>query len=69
MSGYDFAVENEAPGVCGKCSGKGVYAWGPIVNGKVTNSGTCWSCRGTGKQDAVQIARNRCYNRHKVIPM
>lgn len=63
---YDLAHENAAPGQCGKCRGTGVYGWGACVNGKMQHSGTCFSCRGTGKQSTIQIKRNRTYNRYKI---
>ena len=65
----DFAVPNSKPGVCAKCNGSGVFRFGgAVVNGVFTgNSGTCWSCRGTGKQTTQDIRRNVCYNNHKVV--
>lgn len=59
---YDLAIVNSKVGECEKCRGSGVYNWGP--NGK--HSGTCFSCRGTGKQSNKQRARNSTYNRYKV---
>lgn len=63
---YDLSVPNTTPGACQKCNGTGIYAWGASVNGRMTNAGPCFSCRGTGKQDKAQIKRNRTYNRHKL---
>lgn len=63
---YDFSVPNAKPGPCAKCNGTGVYRWGATVNGRSEHSGTCFSCRGTGKQSRRQIARNRTYNRYKL---
>jgi DnaJ-class molecular chaperone len=63
---YDLSQPNNKPGRCIKCKGSGVYGWGACVNGKMTNSGTCFSCRGTGKQSTRQIKRNETYNRHKI---
>jgi DnaJ-class molecular chaperone len=63
----DFSMPNGKPGKCVKCNGSGVYGWGAFVNGRPTKSGTCWSCRGTGKQSQKQIMRNHTYNRHKVV--
>ena len=63
---YDLSQPNAAPGTCEKCKGSGVYSWGASVNGKMTHGGTCFSCRGTGKQSARQIRRNHAYNRYKV---
>lgn len=67
----DFSMPNEKPGTCCKCQGTGVYRWnGGVRNGKpVVKSGSCHSCRGTGNQDQKQIARNVCYNRHKVVTL
>jgi hypothetical protein len=63
---YDLSQPNDAPGLCSKCRGSGVYGWGAVVNGQPKHSGTCFSCRGTGKQDKADIRRNRTYNRHKI---
>ena len=63
----DFAYVNPKPGKCGKCSGTGFYRWGAVVNGKATHQGTCFSCRGTGKQDRRQMRRNETYNRFKPL--
>lgn len=63
---YDLSQPNDAPGVCCKCKGSGVYRWGATVNGRAAHQGTCFSCRGTGKQSRRQIQRNRDYNRYKV---
>jgi len=66
---YDMAVPNDKPGKCAKCNGSGQYVWGAIVNGKPTHVGTCWSCKGTGKQTNKDIGRNKTYNRHKIANM
>ncbi len=63
---YDLAQPNDKPGTCIKCKGSGVYEWGPSVNGRMRHSGPCYSCRGTGKQDATQIKRNQYYNVKKI---
>lgn len=63
---YDMSSPNLKPGVCSKCSGKGIYAWGATTNGKPDKVGPCWSCKGTGKQTQSDIARNKSYNRHKL---
>jgi DnaJ-class molecular chaperone len=63
---YDLSQPNDKPGICCKCKGSGQYGWGASVNGKMSHSGTCFSCRGTGKQSKKQIGRNRTYNRYKV---
>jgi len=63
---YDLSMPNEKPGVCCKCKGTGTYGWGASVNGKMTHSGTCYSCLGTGKQTVKDIKRNNTYNKHKV---
>jgi DnaJ-class molecular chaperone len=63
---YDLAVPAESPGRCPKCRGTGEYRWGGTVNGKPGRTGTCFSCRGSGRQDARQIARNHTYNRYKI---
>lgn len=63
---YDLSVPNEKPGVCAKCKGTGMYCWGASVNGKFANQGTCYSCEGTGRQDANKIVRNHVYNKHKI---
>lgn len=66
---YDLSVPAEKPGKCPKCRGTGVYSWGGTVNGKPMHTGTCFSCKGTGKQSAKQIAGNHTYNRHKIARM
>ena len=63
---YDLSQPNDRPGQCGKCKGTGAYAWGAVVNGRPSHTGTCFSCRGTGRQDARQIRTNHTYNRHKI---
>jgi DnaJ-class molecular chaperone len=63
---YDFAIPAEQPGQCPKCKGAGVYRWGAPINGRPSKQGTCFSCRGTGKQDEKQIRRNVAYNRFKI---
>jgi hypothetical protein len=63
---YDLSMPNEKPGVCCKCKGTGTYGWGASVNGKMTHSGTCYSCSGTGKQTVKDIKRNNTYNKHKI---
>lgn len=63
---YDLSQPNDKPGTCCKCKGTGVYGWGASVNGKMTHSGTRFSCRGTGKQSSKQILRNRTYNKFKI---
>jgi DnaJ-class molecular chaperone len=64
---YDLAVPNTKPGPCAKCQGRGTYGWGAVVNGVPSKSGTCWSCKGTGRQDRRDIRRNEVYNRHKIV--
>jgi DnaJ-class molecular chaperone len=66
---YDLSVPNEKPGICAKCSGSGVYGWGASVNGKMTHSGPCFSCKGTGKQSDKQIKTNHAYNRFKIAAL
>lgn len=66
---YDLSQPNDKPGTCAKCKGSGVYRWGAVVNGVPQHGGTCFSCRGTGRQDRRQIRRNRAYNRHKVAAL
>jgi DnaJ-class molecular chaperone len=65
---YDFAIPNNEPGQCAKCSGSGVYRWGGgTVNGVfVGKEGPCHSCGGTGQQTQRDIKRNVAYNRHKL---
>jgi DnaJ-class molecular chaperone len=63
---YDLAQPNDRPGRCAKCGGTGEYRWGATVNGRSEKAGPCFSCRGTGRQDRRQIARNHCYNRYKI---
>jgi DnaJ-class molecular chaperone len=63
---YDLSQPNHKPGTCCKCKGTGVYKWGASINGKMTNSGPCHSCRGTGEQTARQIVRNEVYNKYKI---
>ena len=62
---YDLSMVNSRPGKCCKCGGKGVYSMGSKVNGRPAKTGMCYSCRGTGYQDAAQIKRNQAYNRWK----
>jgi DnaJ-class molecular chaperone len=66
---YDFSIPNDKPGTCAKCRGSGLYQWGACVNGKMTHSGPCHSCRGTGKQSKTDIKRNHAYNRHKLATL
>lgn len=63
---YDLSRPNVKPGKCEKCQGTGHYGWGAFVNGKPTNCGTCFSCRGTGRQTRRDIKRNETYNRFKI---
>jgi DnaJ-class molecular chaperone len=63
---YDLSIPNAKPGICAKCHGTGIYSWGVCLNGKMTQSGMCFSCKGTGKQDKSQIVCNRVYNKHKI---
>jgi DnaJ-class molecular chaperone len=63
---YDLSQPNNQPGQCVKCKGTGAYRWGPIVNGKASHGGTCFSCGGTGKQTKKDIKRNHTYNRFKI---
>jgi DnaJ-class molecular chaperone len=63
---YDLSMPNDKPGECCKCRGTGTYKWGAVVNGKVSNSGTCWSCAGTGHQTKSDIKRDRAYNHFKI---
>ena len=63
---YDLSVPNVKPGVCAKCKGSGVYSWGASINGRMSRSGACFSCRGTGQQSAKQIKINVTYNRYKI---
>jgi len=63
---YDLAQPNSKPGECGKCRGTGIYRWGTSTNGRTAHEGPCYSCSGTGRQDAADIRRNNTYNRHKV---
>jgi DnaJ-class molecular chaperone len=63
----DFAMPNEKPGKCCKCSGTGEYRWQVTVQGKpAVKAATCYSCGGTGEQTRSDIARNNAYNRHKL---
>ena len=65
----DFSMPNAKPGKCCKCRGTGRYRWAGYMDNGVWKGkeGPCHSCRGTGHQDRVQIARNECWNRHKVV--
>jgi DnaJ-class molecular chaperone len=63
----DLSWPNTVPGPCCKCDGSGVYRWSKVVNSRVVlQEGDCYSCRGTGRQDRRQIARNVAYNRHNI---
>lgn len=64
--GYDLSQPNDAPGVCAKCKGSGVYRWGTFTNGRAAHEGPCFSCQGSGRQGTRQIRRNHAYNRHKI---
>jgi DnaJ-class molecular chaperone len=66
---YDLSMPNAKPGECCKCQGSGLYRWGAVVNGKATHEGTCFSCKGTGRQDSKQIKTNITYNRFKIAQM
>jgi DnaJ-class molecular chaperone len=66
---YDMSQPNAKPGICCKCRGTGIYAWGAFVNGKPTHSGPCHSCGGKGKQTRADIARDEAYNRHKLATL
>lgn len=66
---YDLSQPNAKPGPCDKCKGTGTYRWGASVNGRMSHAGTCFSCRGTGRQDGRQIRTNHTYNRHKIARM
>jgi len=52
---------------CDGCRGDGVYyGAGYVNNGKFVGfTGTCFRCSGKGWQDDRDIARNRCYDRHR----
>jgi len=63
---YDLSQPNDKPGQCCKCKGTGTYGWGATVNGKIANTGTCYSCGGTGQQTKKDIRRNHAYNVHKI---
>ena len=63
---YDLSVPNAKPGICAKCNGSGTYRWGVSINGQMSKSGSCHSCRGTGQQSGRQIKINQTYNRHKI---
>lgn len=65
--GYDLSQPNDKPGICRKCKGTGVYQWGACVNGKMTKSGPCFSCKETGFQDEKQIKTNQAYNEFKIV--
>lgn len=62
----DFSVPNSRPGICAKCRGTGLYAWGTVNNGRPSKIGPCHACRGTGKQTVSDIARNKAFNRHQM---
>lgn len=52
---------------CPSCRGSGVYQWGACVNGRMTHSGPCFRCQGTGKQGQEDFCRNRCYDNHRKV--
>lgn len=54
------------PAKCDRCRGSGVYGWGAVVNGKISHSGPCFRCHGTGTQDARDMRRNNAYDRHAI---
>jgi hypothetical protein len=47
---------------CTHCGGSGVYKWGACINGVYQHSGTCFQCRGTGKQTPEDQIRNHYYD-------
>ena len=63
---YDLSQPNAKPGTCGKCKGTGTYSWGACINGRMSKSGPCHSCGGSGVQSESDIRRNEAYNRHKI---
>jgi len=47
---------------CEKCRGTGTYGWGAVVNGKISHSGPCFRCNGTGRETARDFRRNLAYD-------
>jgi hypothetical protein len=51
---------------CDVCT-NGIFYWGACVNGHMTNSARCFRCRGTGRQNVADHARNRTYDNHRKV--
>jgi len=47
--------------VCPKCNGSGIYEWGACVNGRMTHSGPCARCGGTGRMTFDDMRRYKAY--------
>lgn len=54
---------------CDGCRGDGVhYGRGAVVNGKFVGfTGVCFRCGGKGHQTKSDVARNRTYDRHRIV--
>ena len=54
---------------CDGCRGDGVhYGRGAVVNGTFVGfTGVCFRCGGKGSQTESDVARNRCYDRHRIV--
>lgn len=52
---------------CDRCNGSGRVEWGACVNGRMTNSGTCYRCAGKGYFTQDDHHRNRIYDNHRKV--
>lgn len=51
---------------CDRCSGRGEYWWGAMVNGKPSHTGVCFHCEGKGWQSEQDRVRNANYARYAI---
>jgi DnaJ-class molecular chaperone len=71
-TGNEVAKPKERPEgtfECDGCNGSGVYyGAGSVVNGQFVGfKGKCYRCGGKGHQTKSDQARNRTYDRHRII--
>ena len=62
----DKQLGNKIDIKCHRCSGRGVYYWGAVVNGKPTKTGKCFACAGKGNQNRSDIVRETTYYNHRM---
>lgn len=51
---------------CARCSGRGIYYWGAIINGRPTNSAPCARCGGKGWMHFDDQRRGRAYDNYAI---